>query len=190
MRKYFITLFVLSAFILNAMGQKVDENAFATVPVTNGKVVFQQFVHTNQNLSEDQKYAILYKWGKDNYSGNPLLSGIRFDDKARSITVSSKVELLLAPDSGGKRDKMTMNYRFDASVTAAGIMLTVRDITYLKEGSQGGASVFPKAYSAEEMITDQAINSDGGLRELRSNTQKGTLVYLNKLYTGLANAFE
>lgn len=190
MRKYFITLFVLSAIIFNVMGQKTEESAFTTVPVLNGKVIFQQFIHTNQSLSEDQKYAILYKWGKDNYSGNPLLSGIRFDDKARSITVSSKVELLLPPDGSGKREKMTMNYRFDASVTAAGIMLTVRDITYLSEGSQGGTVVFPKAYSAEEMITDQAINSDASLREFRMNTQKGTLAYLNKLYAGLANAFK
>lgn len=189
MKKYFITLFILAAFMLNAMGQVAGDNAFTSVPLVNGKVVFQQFIHTEQSLSENQKYAILYKWGKDNYSGNPLLSGIRFDDKARSITVSSKVELLLSPNSSGKREKMTMNYRFDASVTSAGIMLTVRDITYLTE-SKGGASVFPKAYSAEEMITEQAINSAADLRELRTNTQKGTLTYLNELYAGLAAAFK
>lgn len=190
MKKFLTIFFVLSAFILNTKGQNANENPFQNVTIQNGKVVFQQFIHTSQNFLEDQKYAILYKWGKDKYSGNPLLSGIRFDDKAKSITVSSKVELLLQPNKAGTREKMTMNYRFDAAVTAAGIMLTVRDITYLKEGSRSGSVVFPKAYSAEEMITDQAISSDSGLRELRSNTQKGTLVYLNKLYTDLAAAFE
>lgn len=190
MKKSIILLSALFILTFNALGQNMEDDVFTTVTTISGKVVFQQFIHANQNLSEDQKYAVLYKWGKDNYSSNPLLSGIRFDDKARSITVSSRVELLLAPDSKGNREKMTMNYRFDANVSTAGIMLTIRDITYLHENFQSGNSVFPKAYSAEEMITDSAINSDTNLRELRANTQKGTLIYLNKLYNELVKVFK
>ena len=34
------------------------------------KVVFQQFIHIDQEFSNDQRYALLYKWGKDNYARN------------------------------------------------------------------------------------------------------------------------
>lgn len=180
MKKYLITLLFMSAVIFNVVGQRVDENVFAAVPVVNGKVVFQQFIHTNQNLSEEQKYTILHKWAQDHYRGKSSLRGIRFDDKARSVTVSSGAALSLPANFG----KMTMNYRFDASVTAAGIMLVVRDITYVSENSG-----FPKNYSAEEMITEQAVNSASELRDLKRETRKSSLAYLNKLYADLAGAF-
>src|SRR5690554_4126571 len=97
MKKILITVTLLFSLLLQANSQ----SPFSTVTVVNGKVIFQQFVHIGQELSADQCYSLLYKWGKDNYSGNPLLAGIRFDDKNKSITVSSKVELLLPQNSSG-----------------------------------------------------------------------------------------
>ena len=91
---------------------------------------------------------MLYKWGKDNYAGNPLLSGIRFNEKEKSITVSSKVELLLPQNSDGERLKKMMNYRFDASITNAGCVLIIRDVTY--QDSDKNKSFFPKLSSAKK----------------------------------------
>ncbi len=169
---------------VNAQTQK--ENVFSGVPEVNGKVVFQQFIHTHQGLSEDQSYSLLYKWGKDNYAGNPLLSGIRFNEKERSITVSSKVELLLPENSEGVREKTMMNYRFDATITNAGCVLMIRDITY-QNVQEKGRSFFPKTSSAEDMITDSAINSNSSDNELNTNLRKGTLYFLNELYNDLKN---
>ena len=147
--------------------------------------MFQLFIHTHQGLSEDQSYSLLYKWGKDNYAGNPLLSGIRFNEKEKSITVSSKVELLLPQNSDGERLKKMMNYRFDASITNAGCVLIIRDVTY--QDSDKNKSFFPKLSSAEEMITDSAINSNSKDKELKENLRKGTLYFLNELYNDLKN---
>ena len=169
---------------IGSKAQTQDENVFASVPEVNGKVVFQQFIHTHQGLNEDQSYAILYKWGKDNYASNPLLSGIRFNEKDQSITVSSKVELLLPANSDGVREKMMMNYRFDANITNAGCVLKVRDITY-QTVREKGKSFFPKSSFAEEMITDNAINSVSDEKELKQNLRKGTLYFLNELYNDL-----
>ncbi len=180
MKKYILTFCILVAGLLNVKGQA--DNVFTTVPVTNGKVIFQEFIHTDQSLTPDQKYAILYKWGKDNYAGNPLLSGIRFDDKARTITVSSKANL------GSGNEKIVMNYRFDASVTNAGCMLTIRDITYNSEKGKGN-SIFPTAYTAEQMITDQTVNS-GDDKELRNSTRKATLSYFNGLHGQIKGLFQ
>lgn len=168
-------------FGVKAQTQK--ENVFSSVPEVNGKVVFQQFIHT-QGLSEDQSYSLLYKWGKDNYAGNPLLSGIRFNEKEKSVTVSSKVELVLPENSDGVRQKMMMNYRFDANITNAGCVLVIRDVTF-QSVKEKGRRFFPKQYTAEEMITDNAINSASDEKEFRTNLRKSTLYFLNELYNDL-----
>ena len=169
--------------IVGANAQTQKENVFSSVPEVNGKVVFQQFIHTH-GLSEDQSYSLLYKWGKDNYAGNPLLSGIRFNEKEKNVTVSSKVELLLPENSEGVREKMMMNYRFDANITNAGCVLVVRDVTY-QTVKEMGKSFFPKSNAAEDMITDSAINSTSSDQELKTNLRKGTLYFLNELYNDL-----
>jgi hypothetical protein len=185
MKRILLIVGLVFAVIIGANAQTQDENVFSTVPEVNGKVVFQQFIHTHQGLSEDQSYSLLYKWGKDNYAGNPLLSGIRFNEKEKSITVSSKVELLLPQNSDGERLKKMMNYRFDASITNAGCVLIIRDVTY--QDSDKNKSFFPKLSSAEEMITDSAINSNSKDKELKENLRKGTLYFLNELYNDLKN---
>ena len=187
MKKNIFTLFVLSFIFFSTKAQSV----FTSVPIVNGKVVFQQFIHINSGLSVDQRYAMLYKWGKDNYAGNPLLSGIRFDEKGKSITVGSKVELVLPENKAGVREKMLMNYRYNATLANEGLVLVIRDITY-QNTQQGGSSFFPKAYSAEEMITDSSIASSAGEsdKEIRVNLKKSTLYYLDNLYTDLNKIFE
>ena len=185
MKRILLIVGLVLTVIIAGSAQNQDENVFSTVPEVNGKVVFQQFIHTHQGLSEDQIYSLLYKWGKDNYAGNPLLSGIRFNEKDKSITVSSKVELLLPENSDGERLKKLMNYRFDASITNAGCVLIIRDVTY-QDGDKN-KSFFPKLSSAEEMITDNAINSNSNDKELKENLRKGTLYFLNELYNDLKN---
>ncbi len=185
MRKVIFILVMVMSFMLQAKSQSV----FTSVPVVNGKVVFQQFIHSDQTLSTDQRYSLLYKWGKDNYTGNPLLSGIRFDEKNNSITVSSKVELLLPQSSQGVREKVIMNYRFDASVASAGCALVIRDISYQNPQSRG--SLFPKTFSAEETITPSAISSSSeSEKEFKINTQKSTLYFFNELYQDLSQIFQ
>lgn len=186
MKKKVYTLLAAIFLLAQVSGQSV----FTSVPVVNGKVVFQQFIHIEQDLSADQRYSILYKWGKDNYTGNPLLAGIRFDENNKSITVSSKVELLLPQNNAGVREKLIMNYRFDASITNAGCMLIVRDITY-QNPLVKGSSLFPKTFSAEETITSEAISSSASAadKEFKMNVQKGSLYFLNELYNDLNAIF-
>lgn len=185
MKKIIFTAFMFVSVLIQVKAQSV----FTAVPVVNGKVMFQQFIHIDQKLTADQRYAMLYKWGKDNYAGNPLLSGIRFDDKARSITVGSKIELLLPQNNDGVREKVIMNYRFDATITNAGCMLVVRDITYQNSQSPN-SSFFPKTFTAEKTITSTAISAATGTdKEFKTNTRKSTLFYLNGLYNELSKIF-
>lgn len=180
MKKYILIVSTLMIGLFRMAGQ-VDAS-FSNVPVVNGKVVFEQFILIDQDLSAPQKYAVLQKWVKEKYSGSPLVSGIRFDDKNYSVTVSAKNEL------SGMQDKTIMNYRFDLSVANAGCVLVVRDITY-QSASKQGASSFPKAITAEQTITDSAVNVQGEEGEIRSSTKKATLAFVNNLYKEVSGLF-
>jgi hypothetical protein len=147
---------------------------FTTVPVVNGKVVFEQCIFTDQDISADRKYASLQKWVKGKYVGSPSVSGMRFDDKNQSATVSAKTEL------AGVSGKIVMNYRFDLSVSNAGCILVVRDITY-QSAPVKGASSLPKVVTAEQTISDQAVAVPGEEGQARSNIRKATLSFLNAL---------
>ncbi len=184
MKRILLIIGLVLAITTSAQAQTENENVFSSVPEVNGKVVFQQFIHADKGLTEDQSYALLYKWGKDNYAGNPLLSGIRFNEKDKSISVSSKVELLLPANSKEVREKMMMNYRFDATITNSGCVLVIRDVTY-QNVREKGKSFFPKSTSAEEMITDNALNVESSEKELKTNLRKGTLYFLNELYNDI-----
>ena len=180
MKEYILIVCMLISGISRLAGQ--SDVVFITIPVVNGRVVFEQFILTDQELSANQKYATLRKWVKDKYTGSPLVSSIRFDDKNQSVTVSAKTELAGVPE------KTVMNYRFDLSVDNAGCILVVRDITYQSPPKQGELS-FPKVTTAEQTITDHAVNALGEEGRARSNIRKATLAFLNNLHKEVLDLF-
>ena len=172
MKKSFFTLILLSATLFGLHAQQRNV-AFTSVPVVNGRVVFERFTHTDNALSAEQKYAKLVAWGQSRFVGSPMLSSIRFDDNSRTMTVSLRTNLNL-PSS----ETITMVHRFDVSISNVGSMLVIRDITYQ---IANGTSIFPTTYTAEETITDQAIAVNDEHRARRINIRTATLAYLNEL---------
>lgn len=177
MKKTFFALIFFSVSLFTAHAQA--DVVFSTVPVVNNMVVFEYFIHSEQELSADQKYAQLQQWGNAQFRGNPMVSGIRFDDRTRTMTVSLRTELALPSD-----ETITMHYRFDVSVTAVGGMVVIRDISYQQPAANG--SIFPTTHTAEQMITDQAVAVNDDNRMLRNNVRRTTLVYFNRLVTEIA----
>lgn len=186
MKKTILSILLLAAIAINLSGQ--NDKGFNSVPIVNGKVVFEQFIMTNPSQTPEQNYAQLQNWVKTKYNGSPLLSGIRFDEKTNFATVSSGTNLILPANSAGVKEEMIMNYRFDVSITGGGCMLVIRDITY-QSAKKDNQSFFSKKITAEQTITDQAVNSPGTEGELRSNLRKASLDYFNRLYSELNSQF-
>ncbi|HOT65329.1 MAG TPA: DUF4468 domain-containing protein [Dysgonamonadaceae bacterium] len=181
-----VSIMLLLSFYLSA--QQSSNSIFANVPVMSGRVVFQQFIPADNSLSADQKYSLLTKWAKDNYSGNRMVSGIRFNEKERNVTVSAKTELVLPKSTKEGESKLMMNYRFDVAVTNGGLILTVRDITFQKIASTNNQST-SKVYLAEETITDASIAASDEEKEFRISTRNETLAFVNSLYDTLFQFF-
>ena len=179
MKRFIITFSFFVAALFVSMGQ-VD-NAFTTVTVVNGKVLFEQFIPVSNNHTADQKYSLIQDWAKKTFAGDPLLAGIRYDEKARTITVSNRAQFK-------EPEKMVMSYRFDLSVNNAGCMLVVRDISY-QVAQQDASSFFPKVYTAEQTITDQSLNNGGEQVEWRRTIRGETLKTVNGLLAGVIAIF-
>ncbi|WP_129594093.1 DUF4468 domain-containing protein [Seramator thermalis] len=188
MRKniFIVSIMLMLSFYLSA--QQSSNSIFANVPVMNGRVIFQQFIPADNSLSADQKYSLLTKWAKDNYSGNRMVSGIRFNEKERSVTVSAKTELVLPTSIKEEDRKLMMNYRFDVSVTNGGLILTIRDITFQKVTLTNNQTT-SKVFSAEETITDVSIAASDEEKEFRISTRNETLAFVNSLYDSLFQFF-
>ena len=170
MRKLILTISLFAVILLSVKGQ--SDVAFNSVPVVKGKVVFEHFVLTDAGVTPEQGYAKLQKWARDKYRGNQMVSGIRFDDKRHFVTISARASL----------DNLTaMNYRLDATVTGAGYMIVVRDITY--QNKSNDSSFFPKVVTAEQTITDQAIQSGGEDKKFRDSIRTATLAFFNEIHS-------
>lgn len=177
MRKFILTISLFTVVLINLNGQ-IDV-AFNTVPVVNNKVVFEYFILTDTGVTPEQGYAKLQKWVRDKYRGNQMVSGIRFDDKGHFVTVSAKNSF---------DNLTTMNYRLDASVTAAGCLIVIRDITYQSKADD--SSFFPKVVTAEQTITDQAVNSGGDdEKKYRGGIRSATLSFLNEIYSEINSLY-
>ncbi|MBP7180452.1 MAG: DUF4468 domain-containing protein [Dysgonomonadaceae bacterium] len=188
MRKNILTVSIMFLLSFYLSAQQSSNSIFANIPVMSGRVVFQQFIPADNSLSADQKYSLLTKWAKDNYSGNRMVSGIRFNEKERNVTVSAKTELVLPKSTKEGESKLMMNYRFDVSVTNGGLILTIRDITFQKIASTNNQST-SKVYLAEETITDASIAASDGEKEFRISTRNETLTFVNSLYDNLFQFF-
>lgn len=74
-----LVLLLFTAFGFTRVNGQTDA-AFGSVPIVNGKVVFQQFIPNADGVDAVQQYSKLQEWGRARFQGNPLLSAIRFDD--------------------------------------------------------------------------------------------------------------
>jgi hypothetical protein len=90
--------------------------------------------------------------------------------------------LILAHDSIGVREKMIMRYRLNGFLIRDKCVLEISDISYLYEDA-GNGNLLSRVIKAEDFITDKALKANDSFHELKVNTRKSTLYFLNELIT-------
>ena len=180
MKKYLILFLFIFSFSMS-YGQIVKQGeSFNTIPVVNGKVVFLKEIPLKKGFSKDANYELLKDWAKKNYGKDPFISSVRYDARNFEIIAKSRIELLLPANSKGAREKMTMRYRVNGFLFQDKCVLEIRDITYMYQNTSGEDKL-PKVIRAEEFITDDIIDANGDFQELKLNTRKSTLYFINEL---------
>lgn len=153
---------------------------FSDISIIQDKVVFLKETPCKKGFSTEVNFNILRDWTKANYGRDPFISSVRYDTKNREIIAKSRIELLLPPNTKGVREKMIMRYRINAFLFDDKCVLEITDISYMYQNTKGDQKM-PKIVRAEQFITNKALELNDDLQELRSNTRKSTLFFLNEL---------
>lgn len=177
-----LTLYIICSLIsLSSFAQVVRQGeTFVDVSEVQGKVVFLKEIPAKKGISADASFNILKDWAKDNYGSDPFISSVRYDNRNKEIIAKSRIELVLPANSVGVREKMIMRYRINAFLFENKCVLEITDISYLYQNTRGDKTL-PKVIRAETFITDKALKTSDDLHELRTNTRKSTLYFLNEL---------
>lgn len=174
-------LFIIIATLLtiNATSQITRQNElFTNVILINNKVAFVKEVTVDEQTTK-KNYGILKEWAKKNYGKDPFISSARYDDKKNEILANSRIELILPENRFGVREKMVMRYRINGFLINDKCVLEITDLSFLHENSKD--KKLPRVIRAEDFISDRSIAIDDDLKELRVNTKKSTLYFLNAL---------
>lgn len=161
---------------------------FTKVPVIEEKVTFLKEIPAPKSSSIESNYKLLTDWAGINYGKNPFISSIRYDKKNREFIAKSRIELLLPANTKGVREKMVMRYRINGFLFQNKCVLEITDISYLYENSSPN-NILPRVIRAEDFITDKAIGMEDEIQELRNNTRKSTLYFLDEITTSFEKGF-
>ncbi len=153
---------------------------FTNVPIIEKKVTFLKDIPAKKDVTDDENYKTLKDWAIVNYGKDPFISSVHHNQKNREFVAKSRVELLLPADSQGVREKMIMRYRINGFLFQDKCVLEVTDISYHYDNSKKKRKL-PRVIRAENFITDKAILKKDSLQELRENTRKSTLYFLNEI---------
>lgn len=164
-----------------------DGDSFADVVTVDGNVVFIKEI--NLQTKSPATFSKLKDWAKENFGKDPFVSSVRYDQKNEEIIAKSRIELLLPPDSKNVREKVVMRYRLNAFLFQNKCVIEVKSISYMLDSSKktiAGQAVV----KAEDMIADGAIKAEDPLAELKANTRKSTIYFLNELVEGLESSIK
>lgn len=180
----FIYLALIFLVCNNLSSQKLIQNSkFSNVPMFDGKVVFIKEIPL-KSINTNHNFSILKNWGQINFGNDPLVSSVLARSKEKKIYCASKIELLLPKNKQNVREKVIMDYKLDAFLLNNKCIFEIKDITYSVQKSKN-TDLLKTNFSAEEMISDNAMQINDNLKELRSNTRAATLYFFNQLADNL-----
>lgn len=185
-------LFMLYCFISISVSAQIIRKGdlFTKVYLVNDKVVFIKEIPSNKGISKEANFKILRDWAKENYGRDPFISSIRYDAKNTEFIAKSKIELLLPQNSQGIREKMIMRYRINGFLSGDKCILEITDISYLYENAKRSNIDLPHVIKAENFITDKDISIRDNLTEIKNNTRKSTLYFVNELALKFENIYK
>lgn len=162
------------------------DNPFTSVPIVNGKIVFNQLIPTEQG-SEEAIYSVSEKWVKANYAPGANVTGLRFNAKEKSISVGTRPKINY--QLNGEKNAIGISYRLDIKTSIAGVFVVIRDINYFDD-TASDSEVGTKPVAAEMLIAPNAISKDAAAKPRRQAIQKSTLQHLNSVYSSLFGQYQ
>ena len=170
MKRIFLTL-CLGMSLLAGWAQVEAKYAAGSVPVVNGRVMFQETIPTT--LSADAAYKKVSAWAKERFSKPNVIISKFITDDARNTQLSlTAEEYMVFTNRLFVLDRTRINYWLELQCADNNTTVKLTRINYWYEEEREGGLKF----SAEEMITDEnAFNKKGKLLKDQGKFRRKTI---------------
>lgn len=170
MKRIFLTL-CLGMSLLAGWAQVEAKYAAGSVPVVNGRVMFQETIPTT--LSADAAYKKVSTWAKERFSKPNVIISKFITDDARNTQLSlTAEEYMVFTNRLFVLDRTRINYWLELQCADNNTTVKLTRINYWYEEEREGGLKF----SAEEMITDEnAFNKKGKLLKDQGKFRRKTI---------------
>ena len=149
-----------------------------SVPVVNGRVMFQGTTMTS--LSKSEAYERLSEWAKQRFvKPNVIVSKFTSEDETNFTLNLTAEEYIVFTNRFFVLDRTRINYWAEFQCTDGGVSVKLTRINYWYEEEREGGIKF----SAEEFITDkEAFNSKGTkLLKDQGKFRRGTIDFFDRI---------
>jgi hypothetical protein len=161
----------------------IQKGRLKKIPIYNNKVVLIAEIPLKKIYSESQNYNKLKKWVKETYTTDIIHTSINYDNAEERVSIKSKVELLLPLlNTRNEGTKSVMSYELNTIILHGKCVFEVSNISYK---IQKATPEIKNRISAREFITASALDIQDDYTQVRNETQKGTLYFLNNLIESL-----
>lgn len=171
MKRILLTLCLGMSLMAGWAKEEGDKYAQGSVPVVNGRVMFQETVATT--LSPEAAYAKISAWAKERFEKPNVIISKFISDDARNQKLSlTAEEYIVFTNRFFVYDRTRINYWLELQCTDNGTIVKLTRINYWYEEEREGGLKF----SAEEMITDQnAFNKKGQMMKTPGKFRRKTI---------------
>lgn len=177
MKKLFILFLTMFPVLLLAQGHKGEVAECA--PMEKGKVCYRDTVHVKE-MNQAQLFEVIKEWAKENYGKDVFLSNVNSNKSKGTITVSSKVELLL-----NDTDKTLIKYRMKISCYDNNYSAELSNITYQYDPKNEKKF---KTYTAESVIANNGKSNTVALIKDPELFCNATFFFVENLFGDVLDA--
>lgn len=175
MKRILLTL-CLGMSLMAGWAQVEAKYAAGSVPVVNGRVMFQETIPTT--LSADASYKKISTWAKERFNKpNVIISKFITKDARNSQLSLTAEEYLVFTNRFFVLDRTRINYWLELQCADNSTTVKLTRINYWYEEERDGGIKF----SAEEMITDEnAFNKKGKLLKDQGKFRRKTIDFFEE----------
>lgn len=175
MKKIFLTL-CFGMSLMAGWAQVDAKYAAGSVPVVNGRVMFQDTIATT--LSPDVAYAKVSAWAKERFEKPNVIISKFISDDARNHQLSlTAEEYMVFTNRFFVFDRTRINYWLELKCENNSAIVKLTRINYWYEEERDGGLKF----SAEDMITDEnAFNKKGRMLKSQGKFRRKTIDFFEE----------
>ena len=177
MKRILLTL-CLGMSLMAGWAQVEAKYAAGSVPVVNGRVMFQETIPTT--LSADASYKKISTWAKERFNKpNVIVSKFTAEDNTNHTLSLTAEEYVVFTKKFFVFDRTRINYWLEIQCTEGSTTIKMTRINYWYEEEREGGFKF----SAEEFITDDEAFNAKGTKMLKDQGKfrKGTINFFDTL---------